>query len=193
MAARRRWPLVLLIVACAVIVVLFIAFVGGLASFRSFSIVSGAMENTLQRNDRVFANNLAGTPARGEIVAFAPPASWRSEGNIIQRVIGIGGDRVVCCDAAGKVSVNGYALTESYLYPGSTPSTLRFDVKVPAGRLFVLGDHREISGDSRYHPADNMGTIPVTSVMGPVTAIYWPPSRATKLSVPEVFSHVPSQ
>jgi signal peptidase I len=195
MAAPRRWLFVLLVVASVVVLVVVASTVTGLLALKNFSIQSGSMGNTLQPNDSILVNKWAGSPKRGEIVVFVVPASWRaSPGEVFpKRVFGIAGDRVLCCQADGRITVNGYALTEAYLYPGDAPSTLRFDVKVPAGRIFVLGDHREISGDSRFHLDDQGGSVPLASVVGTVVAIYLPASRATRLSVPEVFSHVPSQ
>jgi signal peptidase I len=165
---------------------------------QTFYIPSGSMENTLELNDKVLVNKLIydfRAPDRGEIIVFQPPASWDAPPNekeFIKRVIGTPGDHVVCCNAAGKITINGYALNESYLFPGNQPSTIKFDVHVPAGRLYVLGDHREVSGDSRYHPGDQSGTIPITAVEGRAFAIYWPISRWSPLSVPAIFDSVPA-
>ncbi|GAA1682106.1 hypothetical protein GCM10009765_34080 [Fodinicola feengrottensis] len=196
MAATRRWALGVLIVACVVMLVVVAAVVGGLASYRAFTVLSASMGPTLQLNDRILVRKQAGAAQRGEIVIFTAPPSWgvsAQESTFPKRVIGIGGDHVKCCDAAGKVSVNGYALTELYLYPVDVPSMVPFDVRVPKDRIFLLGDHRPISGDSRFHLDDSSGTVPVASVIGPVWRIYWPLSRASSLPVPDVFSHVPSQ
>lgn len=124
----------------------------------------------------------------GEIVGIAPP----SDRDFIKRVIGVGGDRVVCCDADGLITVNGIPLEESeYLYPGNPPSKQNFDVLVPAGRLWVMGDHRSASADSRAHLGDpGGGMVPVDRVIGRAFAIVWPLDRAQFLPIPESFAVV---
>ena len=154
-------------------------------------------------------------PHRGEIVVFKGPPSWQPEfaesrpGNFvtrflhdvgaalgvaapsnqdfIKRVIGVGGDHVVCCDSAGRITVNGHALDEPYLYPAARPSDQPFDVVVPKGRLWVMGDHRNDSADSRAHQTDHLGTIPVKDVIGRAFVRVWPPSRWGVLGVPKTF------
>ncbi|MGV9309306.1 signal peptidase I [Nonomuraea sp. NPDC004354] len=108
----------------------------------------------------------------------------------IKRVIGVGGDTVACCDVKGRVTVNGVALDEStYLYPGNVPSQNFFTAKVPEGRLWVMGDHRQVSLDSREHTSGpGGGSIPVDQVIGRAFVIIWPLSRATTLSIPETFA-----
>ncbi len=108
----------------------------------------------------------------------------------IKRVIGVPGDHVACCNAHGQVTVNGVALHESaYLYPGNVPSSSPFSVTVPAGRLWVMGDHRDVSCDSRCHLGDpGGGTIPESQVVGRAFMIVWPPSRWRVLPIPATFS-----
>lgn len=108
----------------------------------------------------------------------------------IKRVIGVAGDHVACCNAHGQVTVNGVGLNEkSYLYPGNAPSTSPFRITVPPGRLWVMGDHREVSCDSRCHPGDpGGGTIPTNQVVGRAFMIVWPPSRWRFLPIPATFS-----
>jgi len=110
--------------------------------------------------------------------------------DFIKRVIGVPGDHVACCNASGDVTVNGVALQEqSYLYPGDAPSTQRFSITVPAGRLWVMGDHRSVSWDSRGHMQDpGDGTIPENMVIGRAFMIVWPPSRWRILPIPSTFS-----
>ena len=113
----------------------------------------------------------------------------------IKRVIGVPGDRVACCDARGLVAVNGVPLHEaSYLYPGDQPGNApdgesgHFRLTVPAGRLWVLGDDRAISDDSRGHVDDpGNGTVPESAVIGRAFMIVWPPSRWRILPVPATF------
>jgi signal peptidase I len=104
-------------------------------------------------------------------------------------VIGLPGDHVACCNAAGQVTVNGIPLSESsYLYPGNVPSTQKFSITVPAGRLWVMGDHRLVSYDSRGHLGDpGGGTIPESGVLGRAFVIIWPPSRWGFLNIPATF------
>ncbi|MGO9078870.1 MAG: signal peptidase I [Streptosporangiaceae bacterium] len=108
----------------------------------------------------------------------------------IKRVIGVPGDHVACCNAQGLVTVNGVPLHEkSYLYPGEAPSLKRFSVTVPPGRLWVMGDHRLVSDDSRFHVGDpGGGTIPENMVIGRAFMIVWPPSRWRILPIPATFS-----
>lgn len=107
----------------------------------------------------------------------------------IKRVIGVPGDRVKCCNAQGLVTVNGVPLHESsYLYPGAAPSDIRFNIVVPKGRLWVMGDNRGISDDSRLRQYDpGHGTIPENEVIGRAFVIVWPPSRWRILPIPSTF------
>jgi signal peptidase I len=107
----------------------------------------------------------------------------------VKRVIGLPGDHVVCCNASGQITVNGVALSEtSYLYPDNVPSAQRFNIVVPAGRLWVMGDHRAISYDSRGHMGDpGGGTIPENEVLGRAFVIIWPPSQWKFLDIPATF------
>jgi len=107
----------------------------------------------------------------------------------IKRVIGVPGDHVACCNAAGQVTVNGVPLREkTYLYPGNVPSTSHFSVTVPPGRLWVMGDHRFVSYDSRGHIAfPGGGTIPESQVVGRAFMIVWPSGRWGILSIPATF------
>jgi len=115
--------------------------------------------------------------------------------DFIKRVIGVPGDHVVCCNAQGLVTVNGVALHEqSYLYPGETPSEApagysgRFNLIVPPGRLWVMGDNRAVSDDSRLRQSDpGHGTITESSVIGRAFMIVWPPSRWRILPIPSTF------
>ena len=109
--------------------------------------------------------------------------------DFIKRVIGVPGDHVACCNAAGDVTVNGVALHEqSYLFPGNPPSMQRFSITVPPGRLWVMGDHRSVSYDSRGHTEDpGEGTIPENMVVGRAFMIIWPPSRWRILQIPATF------
>lgn len=163
---------------------------------QTFYIPSGSMETTLLINDRVLVNKIVyrfRDPHRGEVVVFVPPKEWDagSKDDYIKRVVGVGGDKVVCCDSAGRITINGRVLNENYLYAGNAPSVQPFEVTVPTGRLFVLGDHREESADSRYHMSYQDGTIPVSAVVGRAFVIFWPFNHITSLSVPKGYSALP--
>ena len=107
----------------------------------------------------------------------------------VKRVIGVPGDRVACCTAHGLVTVNGVLLRErSYLYPGNAPSAIHFSIIVPPGRIWVMGDHRAISDDSRLHRSSpGGGTVPENKVIGRAFVIVWPPSQWRILPIPATF------
>ncbi len=201
-----------------VVIALLLAVIIKTYAIQAFFIPSGSMENTLEVNDRVLVNKLVYDVRgihRGDIVVFNGDGSWDPgtaptdtnflvkfadgfssmfgfghPGDIlIKRVIGLPGDHVACCDAQGRVTVNGVPLTEqSYLYPGDAPSEIRFNIDVPPGRLWVMGDHRLISDDARNHLGDpGGGTIPESAVIGRAFVIIWPPSRWRFLPIPGTF------
>jgi signal peptidase I len=187
-------------------------------ALQAFFIPSGSMENTLDINDRVLVNKLVYDFRgihRGDIIVFNGDGSW-VPGSVpvssnffsefftnltgmfglghpgaifVKRVVGLPGDHVACCDAQGRVTVNGDPLIESaYLYPGNSPSLIRFDIVVPAGRLWVMGDHRDVSDDSRGHLGQpGGGTVPESAVVGRAFIIIWPPSRWRILPIPATF------
>jgi len=205
LTARSAWAwrrLAVTLLATGLVVVLVRVFL-----LQTFVIPSGSMEPGLQVGDRVAVSRLDyrfGTIHRGDVVVFdgdgvftppTPPGSplasaWRAfsqalgapagESDFVKRVIGVGGDHVVCCDAQGRITVNGRPLEEPYVYPGDDPSDVDFDQTVPAGHLWVMGDHRSSSADSREHLGDpGGGMVPVDRVVGRVVAVWWPWSRAT--------------
>jgi signal peptidase I len=201
-----------------IVVALALALIIKTYALQAFFIPSGSMENTLDVGDRVLINKLVydfRNIHRGDVVVFNGVGSWdltpqapntnpvsrffsdigqmagfvHGEDDFVKRVIGLPGDHVACCDAQGRVTVNGVALNEgSYLYPGNQPSTMRFSITVPPGRLWVMGDHRDISYDSRGHMGNpGGGTIPESSVQGRVFVIIWPPSRWGFMPIPATF------
>lgn len=187
-------------------------------AIQAFYIPSGSMQNTLGISDRVLVNKLVYDTRsihRGDIVVFSGNGSWnpgsppqstnffakfgnsvasmfgltQGQNDYIKRVIGVPGDQVACCDAQGRVTVNGVPLNEqSYLYPGNPPSETRFSITVPAGRLWVMGDHRDVSYDSRGHVGDpGGGTVPESAVAGRAFIVIWPLSQFHVLSIPSTF------
>jgi signal peptidase I len=94
---------------------------------------------------------------------------------LVKRVVGVAGDRIVCCTKSGNLTINDVEVTEPYIFDGNKPSEMTFDVTVPKGKLWVMGDHRSASADSRYHQEDiNKGFVPLSRVTGRVVAIIWP-------------------
>ncbi|MGH3282161.1 MAG: signal peptidase I [Trebonia sp.] len=215
-ACRRPFwrGLVVLLLLAAVLTVVIKAF-----AVEAFRIPSGSMEDTLRVGDRVLVNKLVYRVRgidRGDVIVFSGQGSWdpppprRPPGPVpaalrtvlqragmtsggtdyVKRVIGLPGDRVSCCDARGRITVNGAPLNEqSYLYPGNQPSAQRFSVTVPPGRLWVMGDHRLNSSDSRYHGDDpGDGTIPERAVIGRVFLVVWPPAQFREVPIPATFA-----
>lgn len=162
-----------------------------------FQIPSGSMEQGLRIGDRVLVNKLAyrfgAQPRRGDVVVF-DGSGYFGDADYIKRVVGVGGDRVVCCDKKGRIEVNGRPVDEtSFLYPGDAPSTVPFYVEVPEGTLFVLGDHRSDSSDSRDHlGSPGGGMIPVGDVIGRADWIIWPHAHWTHLTRPAAYARVPA-
>ncbi|MET9891393.1 signal peptidase I [Streptomyces sp. NPDC006465] len=173
---------------------------------QAFSIPSDSMQNTLQAGDRVLVDKLTpwfgSEPQRGEVVVFHDPDGWlpgkaeepnavqkvlsfvglmpsADEKDLIKRVIAVGGDTVEC-SGSGPVKVNGKALDEPYIYPGNTPCGDKpfGPVKVPGGKIWVMGDHRQESSDSRYHQdLPGGGTVDEDQVIGRAFVVAWPVGR----------------
>jgi len=206
------WQELLLLLAIA----LLLAIVIKALFLQAFYIPSGSMEDTLVFNDRILVQKVSywggGSPQRGDVVVFSDPGSWLppqdsagatgpvskglevfglypTGGHLVKRVIGVGGDTVRCCDRQGRVTVNGEPLDEqSYLAPGQQPSLIRFKTKVQPGHLWVMGDNRANSADSRVHLGDpGGGQVPVDDVVGKVFSVVWPLGHATLLHRPQTF------
>ncbi|MCI1194633.1 signal peptidase I [Bifidobacterium pseudolongum subsp. globosum] len=174
--------------------------------FGMYAIPSGSMENTIMPGDRVITTRLSPRPIalrRGNIIVFKDPANWlANEGathnsdRLIKRLIGLPGDTVECAGNGAPIVINGVPIDESaYLKPGVEPSRSAFSVTVPAGRLFVLGDNRANSADSRAHTNDGArGLVPVGDVEGVAFMRYWPLNRVGWLSAHhDVFRDVPTR
>ncbi len=209
---RRRVPAALeavLLLGLALVLAL------GIKTFlvQMFFVPSESMEPLFIDNDRIMVEKWSYWNApvrRGDVVVFEDPGGWLglppplnplqkalsaiglypTGGHLVKRVIGVGGDRVVCCDAKGRITVNGTALTETaYVKKGSNPSDRDFSVTVPKGRLWVMGDNRSNSEDSRFHrQLPGGGSIPESAVVGKVWAIVWPPGRWDRIETPDTFN-----
>jgi signal peptidase I len=162
---------------------------------------------------------------RGDVVVFKDPGNWLgfsaaptetgsramihralqfvgllpddSDDHLIKRVIGLPGDHIVCCDKNGALTVNGVAITEPYIKPGDTPGGGKsaFDITVPADKVWVMGDHRSDSSDSRFHDDGTgaLGSVPIDDITGRAVMIVWPVDHVRWLSVPErVYADIPS-
>lgn len=212
-AHRSFWKELPLLIGIALLLALLIK----TFLLQAFSIPSASMQNTLQMGDRVLVDKLTpwfgSEPERGEVVVFHDPADWlsgqptpepnifqqvlskiglmpdASEKDLIKRVIAIGGDTVEC-KKGGPVVVNGKELDEPYIYPGNTPcDDAPFGpITVPKGKIWVMGDHRQNSEDSRYHQQDSTkGFVPVDKVVGRAVVVAWPVTRWATLPVPDTF------
>lgn len=158
-----------------------------------FSIPSGSMQSTVVPGERIVAEKISyrlRPMARGDVIVFDGEGIFADPvpgGHMfVKRIIGLPGDRISCCDPQGNVVVNGVSLDESeYLFEGDSPSETRFDVIVPAGKLWVMGDHREDSADSRaYLGAPGGGFIPEERVVGRAMLVVWPLSSARSIDLP---------
>lgn len=201
---RRRsgfWRELPILVGVALVVAIVVrAFV-----LQTFYIPSESMENTLLVNDRVLVNKLVynfRSPERGEIIVFEAPPEWRgfaNEKDFIKRVIAVGGDHIACC-SDGRLIINGVPLEEPYIYSlhGATDQAAdrEFEAVVPAGRLWMMGDHRSASGDSMQHYWSGDGdlgraTISEDAVIGRAFVLFWPLGRGDWLTVPDSFDAIP--
>lgn len=216
--------LLFVVVGALIVCALLRFFVG-----QMFVIPSASMEGTLMVGDKVVAEKITDV-RRGDVVVFQDPGIWLrgqpsqqrgrlgrafefvgvlpdvSTGHLIKRVIGMPGDKVICCDSQKRVTVNGQALDETaYLYKDASgvqvpASEVTFEVVVPAGRLFVMGDHRNESADSRCHlsdvvaggPKGETAFVPLDLVEGPTVAVVAPFNRFSRLHIPTTFAAVPA-
>ena len=211
---RRGW---LSTIAVVVVVLALSAFIKT-HIVQTFAIPSGSMENTLQTEDHVSVRMYHPHDVhRGDVVVFTDPGGWldteepsgingivrdgliltgllpeNSGHHLIKRVIGVSGDRITS-DGAGALTVNGVPLQETYIKDGAAPSLVPFDIIVPEGCIWVMGDNRSNSSDSRFHQDDpHGGAVPLDDVVGVATNVVWPVSRWDSLDEGEaVFRDVP--
>lgn len=206
-------------VAIVVVVALVLSALIRTLLVQAFYVPSASMEDTLLINDRIIASKITTDVVgvhRGDIVVFKDPGAWlspvevnngpirsflmwvgllpsNSGDDLVKRVIGVGGDRVICCNEQGQISVNGKALVnESYVRPGEVTDQIRFDIVVPDKHIFVMGDNRGNSEDSRFHLDANNGAVPVDNVVGRVVLRIWPLDRFSPLTRPNSFDAIPA-
>lgn len=188
---------------------------------QSFIIPSESMRDTLEVEDRILVSKLVPELRdinRGDIVVFRDNQNWLPESErrtpssspvlkflsavglrpddsssyLVKRVIGLPGDTVSCCDAKGRVTVNGQGIDEPYLIAGAQPSEVNFSVVVPKNSLWVMGDNRQNSVDSRAHrESAGRGFVPIDDVVGRAFVIMWPIDRWAPLSNTDAFVSVP--
>ncbi|EWS81180.1 signal peptidase I [Brachybacterium phenoliresistens] len=176
-------------VAAAVLVVLLLvaAFTIRHLVVEPFEVPSASMEPTLRAGDVILVDRQSRRSAeRGQVVVFDGRGYFGGQDGTghywVKRVIAVGGDRVTCCDDAGAILVDGEPIAEPYLAPGTAPSLVAFDLEVPEGRMFLLGDNRADSTDSRsLLGAPGGGMVPVDRVVGEARRIVWPPPRSGAL------------
>ena len=210
---RGILEVVIILVSAAVISTLLRFFV-----IQVYSIPSGSMTNTLEVGDRIAVNRLpvlGKQVERGDVVVFSDDNGWlpgnsetpgflktageflgifpaNGEEVLVKRVIGMGGDTVECCDAKGRIVVNGVAVDEPYLKPSVTPSDQEFSVTVPEGTLWVMGDNRSGSADSRAHiEQGNSSFVSEDAVLGKVWGVVWPISHWSGVGSESTFDNVP--
>ena len=180
-----------------------------------FFVPSESMQPTLITDDKLLVEKVslwgAADVERGDVVVFRDPGGWLgpppalnplqqglaavglypSGGHLVKRVVGVGGDTVACCDTDGRLTVNGTPLDEGYLPRGVEASAMEFELEVPADRLWMMGDNRPNSQDSRFHRSDaGEGTVPESAVVGKVWAVVWPWSRWDRLDTPPAYEGV---
>lgn len=172
---------------------------------QAFYVPSASMENTLQENDRIIVSKVSTQFTgvnRGNVIVFHDPGSWLGEGfpnpydtpvgrvlqaigivpansgnDLVKRVIGVANDTVKCCDTQGQIMVNGVGIKEPYVKDGSVTDQVTFEVLIPEGNVFVMGDNRGNSEDSRFHLDKNNGMVSLEEIIGRVAIRIWPLDR----------------
>lgn len=187
---RGRLGNVLSGLAVAVGCVLFLGGFGwGALVYKPYTVPSDSMTPSIRTGDRVLAQRISGTEVRrGDVVIFTDEV-WGAM-PMVKRVVGVGGDKVVCCDREKRMLLNGKPIEEPYLQSKDGVDSQPFSAKVPDGELFLLGDERRTSVDSRGHLMDSTGgTVPVSKVDARVDAVAWPVGGV--LERPQTFASLP--
>ncbi len=210
-AGRFGREIVIIVVVALVASALLRAFV-----VQAFFVPTGSMLPEIHLHDRILVSRIGGVH-RGEVVVFEDPGGWippseqppppgpvrkalewvgvlpsTGHEHLVKRVIGLPGDHVVCC-SKGKITINGKAVDESsFLYQGHRPAdNVDFNVIVPAGHIFVLGDHRYVSGDSSRHLVGQDAFVPESLITGRALAVVWPAADAHILHIPSAYDDIP--
>ncbi|MDO4259618.1 MAG: signal peptidase I [Actinomycetaceae bacterium] len=218
--SSRRWVRVLREMSFIVVAALLLNIVSRALLMQTFWVPTNSMENTVLTNDRIVVARLSALTQniqRGDLVVFEDAKLWlggsgkelpwwenaarmvglptpSQEDRLLKRVIGVGGDHVECCSANGKITVNGTEITEEYLPVGTEPSQVHFSVDVPDGHLWVMGDNRSNSADSRYHlQQGDAAFIPTTAVVGTAVGVFWPANRWMTIPRTPAFDSVKSK
>jgi signal peptidase I len=208
-------------IVIVIVVALVISAVVRAFLFQAFYVPSQSMENTLLINDRILVSKIdlrISHVKRGEIVVFQDPGGWlpptnpnssaagvvqkglqfvgllpsTSEDHLVKRIIGLPGDHIKCCSVNRQIVINGKPINEtSYINPASGTDQLQFDIVVPKGNVFVMGDNRGDSADSRYHLSIRNGGVPIADLTGRAVLRIWPAKRWGTLPIPEVLKSVP--
>lgn len=198
---RGRLGNVLSNLAVALGCVLFLGgFAWGAVVYQPYTVPTESMTPTVNAGDRVLAERIDGADVRrGDVVVFTDSA-W-GDVPMVKRVVGVGGDKVACCDEDGRLTINGKAIEEPYLQAnggaslvmpdGEAPASVQnFTAEVPEGQLFLLGDERTGSLDSRVHLKDpGQGSVPRSAVQARVDAVAWPMNGM--IERPEAFAALP--
>lgn len=204
-----------------IVVALVIASIVRAFLMQAFWIPSGSMKETLSIGDNVLVSRLTPTLTevnRGDVVVFQDDLSWlapagesagwkktledtlifvglrpaHGDQHLIKRVIGVGGDHVKCCDDGGLLQINGVSVEEPYLAPGSDNALQPFDIVVPDGKLWVMGDNRNNSADSRAHMSEpSEPFVDEDSLIGRVIVVSWPVQHWSNPNHNEVFAAIP--
>ncbi|MBA2445024.1 MAG: signal peptidase I, partial [Nocardioidaceae bacterium] len=204
--------LVIVVVIALVASALLRAFV-----LQAFFVPSGSMLPEIQKDDRILVSRI-NSIERGEIIVFKDPGNWldaveqpppptglrkglewlgvlpaSGHEHLVKRVIGLEGDRIICCEG-GQLVINGVSVDESsHLFQKKGPADDQtYDVVVPDDHVFVLGDHRYGSGDSAYHLQDKTAFVPVDLVVGRAFSVIWPVGDAHLMRRPDMYDEVPA-
>jgi signal peptidase I len=215
---HRRPPSLAREVVVVVVVALALSVFVRVFLFQAFFVPSQSMENTLLVNDRILTSKIStklGGVSRGEVIVFSDPGGWLPAGldsggptgwvknvltfvgllpsdsgqDLVKRVIGVAGDHVLCCDDQGRIVLNSVSLDEPYIKPGGGTAQQKFDVIVPPGTVFVMGDNRGDSSDSRFHLAINQGGVPLGNIVGRAVFRIYPIDRWGVIDIPVTFSN----